>query len=383
MAIEPSREDLQQGWRYALMILARMAAIPVLLGLVVASFYLALPVYAYAPRLGSNARDVLGLLTIFGGISFLAALGMAELKSQLTNLFQVWVAFLGSVFDRSSANAKDSALQMAKSVLPILCLAFVAGLLSSHINPGLAEDDPTGAMVLATDAGDLTISESDLEGVGEALRIEGLHDALDRTMHQVIARFRDSDDGPSALPGVGAGNWKTGNYVASFPVVFEKANREAIAPADTGTAFARGVAYDAERNANLVENLVEALGPCGEADGTRPVWLLVRGSASSAPFKDPDGKLNPQSGEFNVRVANARRRNVEDALRAALREKDLTSRITLAATVDYENPGQLERDRLFVDRPAGVQDDGESKPQDYLTRAAYIHVLSAANCAPD
>ena len=374
-----------EGWRYALMILARLAAIPVLLGLVVASFYVALPVYAYAPRLGSNAREVLGLLTIFGGISFLAALGLAELKNQLTELFQVWVAFLRSVFDRSSAHAKDSARQMAKSVLPILCLAFVAGLLSSHVNPGPAEDDPTGAMALETDAGDLMISEpeSDLEGVGAALRIEGLQNALDRTMSQVIERFRESDAGPDALGGMSAGNWTTGNYVASFPVVFERANREAVAPADSGAAFARGVAYDAGSNANLVENLVEALAPCGEADGTRPVRLVVRGYASSAPFKDPDGKLSPLSGEFNVRVANARRRNVEEALRAALRERELTNRIVLAATVDYRNPGQLERDRLFVDRPAGVTDGGESKPQDYLTRAAYIHVLSAAKCAPD
>ena len=128
---------------------------------------------------------------------------------------------------------------------------------------------------------------------------------------------------------------------------------------------------------------MEALAPCGEADGTRPVRLIVRGSASSAPFKNPDGKLSPQSGELNVRVANARRRNVEEALRAALREKDLTNRIVLAATRDYEYPEQLERDRLFVDRPAGMPDDGESQPQDYLTRAAYIHVLSAAKCAPD
>ena len=383
MAEESIRNDAQAGWRYAMMVVARLAAIPVLLGLVVASFYLALPVYAYAPTLGENAREVLGLFTVFGGISFLAALGLAGLKNQLANLFQVWVAYLQSVFDRSSVNAKDSARQMAKSLLPILCLAFVAGLLSSHVSPTLAEGDPPGTVAVTTDAGDLLISEKELEGGEAALHIEGLEGALDRMVRKVFNEFRDSDKSVPTLPGSGSGNWRTGNYVASFPVVFERANRESVAPADSGVAFASGVAYNAERNANLVENLVEALAPCGEADGTRPVRLIVRGSASSAPFKNPDGKLSPQSGELNVRVANARRRNVEEALRAALRGKELTNRIMLAATADYENPGQLERDRLFVDRPAGAPDGGESQPQDYLTRAAYIHVLSAAKCAPD
>lgn len=247
MAKESNRADEQAGWRYSLMVLARVAAIPILLGLAAASFYLALRVYAYAPALGSNAREVLGLFTVFGGISFLAALGLAELKNQVANLFLVWVAYLQTVFDRSSANAKDSALQMAKSLLPILCLAFVTGLLSSHINPTLAEDGPPGMMALATDAGDLMISESDveLEGAAATLRIEGLNNALDRTMSQVIERFRKSGAGPSALPEARPDNWTVANYVASFAVVFERANRESAAPVNSGPAFARGVAYDA------------------------------------------------------------------------------------------------------------------------------------------
>lgn len=172
MVEKADREDTQTGWRYGVMVLARMAAIPFMLGLVVESFCLAVTVYAHAPAWGRNAQEVLGLLSIFGGVSFLAALGMAQLKNQLASLLKVWAVYVRSVFDRSSASAKESAVQMAKSLLPILCLAFIAGLLRSHTDPSLAGTDPPTTVPVMTDAGDLTITKEDLEGGNAALHIE-------------------------------------------------------------------------------------------------------------------------------------------------------------------------------------------------------------------
>lgn len=178
------------------------------------------------------------------------------------------------------------------------------------------------------------------------------------------------------------------NYVASFPILFERATLDSEPRAGTaaggGPEFAGGAAYDAEFNRGLIIRLlVESLAPCGEEDGTRPVWLSVRGYASSAPFRDGRGEALPQSGELNVRLANRRRRSVESALRAAIVRAGAERQIRLTPEIGYTLYSQLERGRKFNDRPGAYPAESGSLPQDFLTRAAYVNILTAAKCAPD
>ena len=161
-------------------------------------------------------------------------------------------------------------------------------------------------------------------------------------------------------------------YFARFPIAFD-----AGILSDDGTTFVRGAAYDPEANRDLVARLVNALVQCGTADD--PVRLRVEGYASSEPFLNTTGDVT--SDDLNLRLANERRRSVKEALDAAMvaaGSEDALRRFLVTEADDYRTIDEMEADREFNDRPAG--DNPSRLPQDFLTRAAHVKVMSPGTC---
>lgn len=161
-------------------------------------------------------------------------------------------------------------------------------------------------------------------------------------------------------------------YFARFPIAFE-----AGALSDDGAAFVRGAEYDPEENQDLVVRLVNALVQCGT--GEDPVRLRVEGYASSEPFLNTTGDVT--SDDLNLRLANERRRSVKEALDAAIvaaGSEDALRRFLVIEADDYRTIDEMEEDREFNDRPAGG--NPSRLPQDFLTRAAHVKVMSPGTC---
>lgn len=159
---------------------------------------------------------------------------------------------------------------------------------------------------------------------------------------------------------------------ARFPIAFE-----AGALSDDGAAFVRGAEYDPEENQDLVVRLVNALVQCGT--GEDPVRLRVEGYASSEPFLNTTGDVT--SDDLNLRLANERRRSVKEALDAAIvaaGSEDALRRFLVIEADDYRTIDEMEEDREFNDRPAGG--NPSRLPQDFLTRAAHVKVMSPGTC---
>ena len=166
-------------------------------------------------------------------------------------------------------------------------------------------------------------------------------------------------------------------YFARFPITFERAE---LTKDISEHEFGAGVEYIADSNGDLVRRLVKALVPCGTVD--KPVYLKVEGYASSEPFKNQETGELIESNKLNVRVANERRRNVEDALRKAINNSQVTEGgIVVTDVADHNDLAEMERDREFNDRPDEGDTGNGRFEQDFLTRAAHIKVLSPGNCA--
>ena len=391
MAETGKRADPHGAWRHALIVLARSLTVPLLLAAGVLAFLLARGLYEFALAVSANFGQVFAFLALFGAITFFTKLGISQLNKHLVALLGDLGNYLRSIPSRGSGSFGASVRALARRLVPIFVLTAAAGLLSGYVRlPDAGPASPgaiPAAIKIQSTGEDVTLS---FRGPGEresSTNIAGLRDLI----ADIVAQAREDRFGEPAPPAKTEGPVVNGpirsNYVASFPILFERARLDSGARAAAadggGPEFAGGASYDAEFNRDLIGLLVDSLAPCGEDDGTRPVWLSVRGYASSAPFRDGEGKVLAQSAKLNVVLANMRRRSVESALRAAIADANAQRRILLTPEIDYTLPSQLDRDRKFNDRPGASPAEPGSLPQDLLTRMAYINVLSAARCAPD
>ncbi|MDE0414035.1 MAG: hypothetical protein OXI47_06830 [Gammaproteobacteria bacterium] len=292
-----------------------------------------------------------------------------------------------SIFSRDLAGFGESLRALTRRLIPVFVLTIAAGLLSGYVRPTEAETGIPDSVEVHYGDGDVIVSFHRPDGQKEITNIVGLRGVIAEIVAQALEERAGQQTSPGVVEEVDANLYIRSNYVASFPILFERARLDSGSRAGAavagGAEFAVGAAYDTELNRGLIRMLVESLAPCGEEDGTRPVWLSVRGYASSAPFRDGWGEALPESRELNVGLANMRRRSVESALRAAIVRAEAERRIRLTPGIDYTLHTQLERDRKFNDRPDQSPAEAGSLPQDLLTRVAYVNVLSAARCAPD
>lgn len=175
--------------------------------------------------------------------------------------------------------------------------------------------------------------------------------------------------------------------VARFPVLFNAADLGPLGtlpeiPDVAEVEYGLGVQYDADRNANVIEELVTALAPCA-GNGPDRVLLRVEGYASSQPFRNEEGAVLPNSNELNVHLANERRRVVEGLLRQAITDQGVQGRLVLDDVPNYAVLNEMIDAREFNDRPSGQEPSAEAPPQDVFTRAAHIKVLHPGLCAVD
>ena len=164
----------------------------------------------------------------------------------------------------------------------------------------------------------------------------------------------------------------TDYYFARFPISFGPGSLN-----DEGTTFVSGAVYDPVRNLDIVARLVDALIQCGSVDD--PVRLRVEGYASSERFTNT--MADGISDDLNLRLANERRRSVKSALVeriAAVGTVDAQRRILVVEADDYHTIDEMEADREFNDRPRG--EGPNRRPQDFLTRAAHVKVMSPGTC---
>ena len=225
---------------YASAVAGRLLSVPLILAIAVAAFWLAEYVYDAASLLGDNADQALGLLTLFAGVTFFFNLGLTHLKEQCEALGRECMAYLRSLFERGTGSFRKSATALMKRMVPILL------------------DDGVGEMAV-------DLRESDDGGV--SANVAGIRNSI----RNVFIEALDERASPVAPDP----DWECANV-----------------------AFASGIEYDPVLNGDLIQRLTGALAPCGEEDGTRPVWIGVRGYASSAQFRNPRekyGKARPSS----------------------------------------------------------------------------------------
>ncbi len=387
MAKTGKRRASGQGWGYAFRVLARSLTVPLILAVGVLTFFLARSLYASSLAVGQNLGQVFAFFALFGAISFFAKLGLSQLNKHLVALLRDFWNYFKSILSRDSARFAESLRALTKRLIPVLVLTVGAGLLSGYIRPPDGEPDIPGAITVHSGDSDVTVSFRRSNGQDASTNILGLRGVIAEIVTQALEDQASGPEPPLMAEKPDTDERIRSNYVASFPILFERASLDSglrgATAADGAAQFVAGADYDAELNRSFIRLLVESLIPCGEEDGTRPVWLSVRGYASSAPFRDGKGEALPQSVELNLRLANMRRRSVERALRAAIGQAGAERRIRLTPEIDYTLPSQLKRDRKFNDRPAAYPAKAGSLPQDFLTRVAYVNILSAARCAPD
>ena len=390
--IEGRQINWREEIRHVLTVFVRIATVPIVGVILFVTVYLAVQIYEFALTLDSNIDQLLAFTALFGGISFFASRGISYIRSQVVGLLSDFKTYLLSVFRRDAEIYRESIAAIMKRVFPILASAFVIGILGGYASvPEEAWQRLPDSITVISEADgseSIALNLNQEGGRSVSMEINGFRGTIRQTVMEVIDED-EQEEQPGDLEHVyNLGNWKPSNFVAKFPVVFERASlstgivfADEAASALSDYEFTNGVQYNSELNGELIEELIEALIPCGEEDGTRPVWLSVQGYASSAPFRDQEGAPRPDSDMLNVRVANERKQSVENALLAAIAAESAEDKIRLVSGHDYDNPDQLERDRMFIDRPDGDASELGSLAQDYLTRVAYINVLGAGKCA--
>lgn len=228
------------------------------------------------------------------------------------------------------------------------------------------------------------IDSPEPDGNPVAVRIEALETAVsarfDRIESQIgTGNYQDALNAQGYTPEraerldrIGPDADRSEYYFARFPIGFEAGDLNG-----DGTAFVRGVEYEPEKNSDILARLAQALIPCGAVGD--PVILKVEGYASSESFRNTTAEVT--SEELNIRIANERRRSVKEALDAAIAATGFAgarSRIVVTEADDYRTLAEMEADREFNDRPAG--EDVNTLPQDFLTRAAHVKVMSPGTC---
>ncbi|MCZ0954636.1 MAG: hypothetical protein OXQ89_14120 [Rhodospirillaceae bacterium] len=257
----------------------------------------------------------------------------------------------------------ESVLDLFRTlVLPGIVTVFALVFVGEQVREQIVEPAPTS---VERQIEELRLAiEPRLENIVGQIENRDLQDALDAQGY--------TPQRAQQLDLIGGEVQQPDNYFARFPISFEPGSLN-----DAENAFASGVDYDPEENADLVSRLVNALIHCGVVDD--PVILRVEGYASSGPFEITAANLS--SDELNVRLANERRRSVKDALDAAIlatRLDDAQRMILVIEADDYQTIAEMELDREFNDRPAG--EDSNRLPQDFLTRAAHIKVMNPGAC---
>ena len=275
-----------RGLAYASAVAGRLLSVPLILAIAVAAFWLAEYVYDAASLLGDNADQALGLLTLFAGVTFFFNLGLTHLKEQCEALGRECMAYLRSLFERGTGSFRKSATALMKRMVPILLLAFGLGILSGYITIPDGEPGLPGTILLDDGVGEMAVDLRESDDGGVSANVAGIRNSI----RNVFIEALDERAGPVAPDP----DWECANV-----------------------AFASGIEYDPVLNGDLIQRLTGALAPCGEEEGTRPVWIGVRGYASSAQFRNPRGEIRESSPQLNVCVANRRRRSVEDALQSA------------------------------------------------------------------
>ena len=176
-------------------------------------------------------------------------------------------------------------------------------------------------------------------------------------------------------------------YFARFPIIFNRARLDESLAAEqdeevSQVPFVDGVEYVANDNGNIIERLVQSLAPCTDPESNSPVTLLVEGYSSSAPFtyRDNVPLSESVSRTLNVRVANERRRNIEEELQEEISRQSVRG-IVLEFGDNYNNLEQMKYSREFNDRPdEGELPNGEFF-QDLFTRAAHIKLMELGRCS--
>ena len=335
-----------------------------------------------------------GLLAAVGGIVYLAdmlrgtILDMAsadrgEWASLLGGGLGVWAFFLirsgiiGDAFDVVPKTKQvvaslpmpewstflESTLGLSRTLLmPGLVTVFALVFVGEHVRDQVVDPPPSP---VSSQLDELrTALDSRLNIIVSTIENTNLQTALDAQGY--------TPERAQRLDRIGVGEERTDDYFARFPIAFEAGTLS-----DDGAAFVSGTEYDPEENSNLVARLINALIPCGALDD--PVILRVEGYASSEPFQNTTASVT--SEELNLRLANERRRSVKAVLDAAIvatGASDARRRVVVTEAEDYRTIAEMEADREFNDRPAG--EDSSRLPQDFLTRAAHIKVMSPATC---
>ena len=340
-------------------------------------------------RVRKHFSHVFSFLFLLGTSNLLFKLGMAELKKQITNFRNALKTYMKAIPSRDPGTFRESLSNLKGAIMPTLIASLGIGFIGSYIVPSNTDlNVPKIAVKYFPARDEILLNLLDRNGVETRASIEGMNESIGQAVSQALAEraplFRI---GPFLSPE--SEHWRNGNYVASFPVTFHAATLGLGSdhPHDgerhSEVPFTSGAEYDPDLNGNLLRLLVEALAPCGEEDGTNPVWLQIKGYASSAQFSyEGSGDVMAESDDLNITLANERRRSVEQKLREAIMRMGVENRIRLVGTTDYDRLSQLARDLKFNDRPdSGTSEN--SPPQDRITRSAIVNVLSAARCAED
>ena len=179
----------------------------------------------------------------------------------------------------------------------------------------------------------------------------------------------------------------TDYYFARFPIMFNKAKLDESLAAEqdeevSQLPFVDGVEYVADDNGHIVEKLIESLAPCTHSLSNSMVTLRVEGYSSSAPFTYRDNVPLSESVSrvLNVRVANERRRNIEEEIQDEIRRQSLNG-IVLEIGDDYDNLEQMKYSREFNDRPDEDEQLNGDFYQDLFTRAAHIKLMELGRCS--
>ncbi len=352
-----------------------------------------------AARKGSRiaARMVMlavGLLAALGGIFYLAvtlrgiimdlaSVDRGEWASLLGGGLGVWALFLirsgiiEHAFDlvpkaRAVVTSLpmpewstflDSTLDLSKTlVMPGLVTVFALVFVGEHVADQVVDPPPSP---VSRQIDELRAAlNSRLDNIENNVGESDLRAALDAQGY--------TPDRAQRLDRIGIEADRSDYYFARFPISFEAGDLS-----EDGTAFVRGAEYDPEENLDLVARLVNALIQCGTVED--PVRLRVEGYASSEPFYNTTATVT--SEDLNLRLANERRRSVKEALDAAIvatGSEDAQRRFLVVEADDYRTIDDMEADREFNDRPAG--EDSNRLPQDFLTRAAHVKVMSPGTC---
>ena len=279
------------------------------------------------------------------GLAGAASLALLQSVVQLPN--RIWDLML-SLPQRSWNEFRRRCLGVVELVLvPTVCLFFAIGLGQETSDPLKAEG-----------------TSNILKLTREAMRLQGYTASRAERLDHIGVKTRESND-----------------YFARFPVAFqggELPNDVTATNIDLEHIdFEKGLKFVSQPDA-LLAGLVKALTPCGSPK--RKVRLRIEGYASSQPF--PGIGLD-QSVRLNVHLANQRAERVAEVLTEILEASDdARKNFDDLDVAVYRELWEMESDREFNDRPFGVaSDDDEAPPQDFLTRAAHVKVMNAANCA--